>query len=626
MKFRSDTELGMQQKISRRDFLNGASVAIGATLLPGSSPLWANTEQDSSLYYPPSLTGMRGNHAGSFEIAHGLRDGNQWEATDKGENYDLIVIGAGISGLSAAHYYRKSAGNNARILILDNHDDFGGHAKRNEFDLDGRTFIGYGGTESLESPGSYPQIASDLIKELGIDTQRFYTAFDRELYNSFNLKRATFFNRETFGVDHLAVGNIQDPDVLQAIPLSDEGKADLVRLLANDQNYLPGMSPAERLGLLKKIDYLTYLKDYAGLNTEVLKYADSLTRNTWAMGADGLPAAVAWSGGSPGFADMDLGFKAYQAAGAEPWIFHFPDGNATVSRLLVRRMIPAVAAGVDMEDILTDTFDYSRLDESDSPVRIRLNSTVVRAKHQGKDQSGPVDVTYVNAGKAHRVKAEKVAMAGFHAMAPMLCPEIPEPQRNALSNAQRAPMVFTNVLIRNWTSFNKLGLKFAYCPGSYHNSMALDFPVSMGSYTCPKTPEEPMILHLVRTPGQAGLSAYEQFKAGKRDLLTTPFETFERNIRDQLGRVLGPGGFDPARDIAGITVNRWPHGYAYGHDPESGDIAFEPQLWPEAKKHWQRGRQRFGNISFAGIDSSSNAMTESAIEEAHRAIEDLKPL
>lgn len=626
MKSKSDIELGMQHNITRRDFLNGVSIAIGAALLPTSKPLWADDTQSSMPYYPPSLTGMRGSHAGSFEISHALRDGNQWEATDKGESYDLVVVGAGISGLSAAHYYREAAGHNARILLLDNHDDFGGHAKRNEFVLDGRTLIGYGGTESIESPGSYPKVASDLIKELGIDTQRFYTAFDRDLYDSLDLKRGTFFNRETFGVDHLAVGNMLDPEILQAIPMSDEGKAGLARLLRDDIDYLPDLSRAQRLELLKKMDYLTYLKRYAGLNDEVLKYVESLPRNTWAIGADALPAAVAWSGGNPGFADMDLGFEAYQDEDDEPWIFHFPDGNASVTRLLVRRMIPAVAPGDNMEDILTDTFDYSRLDESKSPVRIRLNSTVVRVKHKDKDLSGPVEVTYVNGGKAHSITADRVVMAGYHAMVPMLCPEIPQSQRNALSNAQRAPIVFTNVLLRNWISFKKLGLSYAYCPESFHNSVALDVPVSMGNYTCPKTPEEPMLLHLVRTPGQPGLSAFEQFKAGKHDLLTTSFETFERNIRDQLGRILSAGGFDPARDIAGITVNRWPHGYAYGYDPESEEIAFEPELWPADQRHWQTARQRFGNISFAGTDAVSNAMTEAAIEEAYRAIEDLKPL
>ena len=151
----------------------------------------------------------------------------------------------------------------------------------------------------------------------------------------------------------------------------------------------------------------------------------------------------------------------------------------------------------------------------------------------------------------------------------------------------------------------------------------LDFPVSLGDYHCPKSPDEPMILHLTRVPGQPGLSAREQFTAGKRDLLATSFETFERNIRDQLGRMLGDGGFDPARDIAGITVNRWPHGYAYGYDPDTDRVAFEPRQWPAEKRHWIEGRQRFGNISIAATDAASNAMTESAIEEAHRAVREL---
>ncbi len=625
MKTRSDIELGMQKKITRRDFLNGASIAIGASLLPGSVA-GADRAGPASVYYPPLLSGMRGSHPGSYENAHALRDGKQWQGTNTGEKYDLVVVGAGISGLSAAHYYAHAAGDRARILILDNHDDFGGHAKRNEFVINGRTLIGYGGTESIESPGSYPKVASDLIRELGIDTGRFYSAFDRELYDSLGLRRGTFFNRESFGADHLAPGSALDPGILSDIPMSNEGKTGLTRLLRNETNYLPAMSPAERLALLRHMSYRDYLKQHAGMNDEVLRYAQTLPSNTWAIGADGLPAAAAWSAGSPGFADMDLGFQAYRDEDAEPWIFHFPDGNASIARMLVRRMIPAVASGNDMEDIVTDAFNYDRLDEPGSAVRVRLNSTVVRAKHSGKNQSGPVTVTYVKGRNAHSVTAGNVVMAGYHAMVPALCPEIPEAQRYALSTAQRAPIVFTNVLIRNWRSFQNLGVDYIYCPESYHNSIELDFPVSLGDYKCSRSPDEPMILHLVRTPGQPGLGAYEQFRAGKRDLLATSFETFERNVRDQLARALEGGGFDPARDIAGITVNRWPHGYAYGHDPDSGEIAFEPQLWPDAQRHWQRARKRFGNISFAGTDAASNAMTEAAIEEAYRAIEDLKPI
>jgi spermidine dehydrogenase len=620
---KSDIELGMATDITRRDFLNGVMATIGASLLPASSNSRDIGAQDLAGYYPPALTGMRGSHPGSFESAHQARDGETWKGEDTGERYDLVVVGGGISGLSAAYFYRKAAGKNARILILDNHDDFGGHAKRNEFTIDGRKMIGYGGTMSLETPGGYPDVAKKLIRELGVNTQRFYTAYDQDLYGSLGLERGTFFDKETFGVDCLAVGDLSEPSVLERIPMSDEGKIQLARLVADDQDYLKGMSVADRLALLNSIDYLTYLKKYVGLNDEVLSFAQSLPRGLWAIGSDALPAAVAWSGGHPGFAEMDLGFEAYQSDDREPYIFHFPDGNASIARLLVRSMIPAAASGDDMEDIVTARFDYQKLDDPGSAVRIRLNSTAVRVRHINDKKSGDVRVTYLRDGAARSVTAGKVVMAGYHTMIPRLCPEMPHEQREALSNAKRAPLVYTNVLIRNWTSFEKLGLSNAYCPGSYHHGVTLDFPVSLGEYKCPKAPDEPMVLHLTRVPIQPGLSASDQFAAGKRELLATTFETFERNTRDQLGRVLGDGGFDPARDIAAISVNRWPHGYAYGYDPESDQIAFEPELWPAGKQHWRQARKAFGNISIAGTDAASNAMTETAIEEAYRAVNDL---
>ena len=617
----TDRRLGMGVDISRRDFLNGASVAIGAMLLPTPSTAQAVAAQNLAGYYPPELSGMRGSHPGSFEVAHMARDGVTWSGENTGEVFDLVVVGGGISGLSAAYFYRQTMGNAARILILDNHDDFGGHAKRNEFEIDGRLMIGYGGTMLLDAPGGFPDVAKRLIREIGIDTQRFYTAYDRGLYRSLGLSGGTFFDKETFGTDHLAVGNVTNPDVLKHIPLSAQGKADLVRLLADERHYLTDLSAAECADYLARTDYQTYLKERAGVGDEVLKVLQSRAKGFWAVAIDALPARTAWSTGYPGFADLDLGISSSDED--EPSIFHFPDGNASVARLLVRNMIPSVAPGKNMEDIVTARFDYQRLDQSNSTVRIRLNSTAVRVRHIADKLTNPVQVTYVQGGKASTVDAGQVVMACYHGAIPHLCPEMPQPQRTELASALRAPLVYTNVLIRNWTSFQKLGLRRASCPGSYHTGVTLDFPVSLGDYRCPKSPDEPMILHLTRVPGQPGLSAREQFAAGKRDLLATSFETFERNIRDQLGRMLRGGGFDPARDIAGITVNRWPHGYAYGYDLETDRVAFEPKQWPAEKRHWVKASRRFGNISIAASDAASNAMTESAIEEAHRAVSDL---
>lgn len=618
-----DRQLGMDTAISRRDFFNGVGVAIGASLLPELTSAADVGAQDVAGYYPPGLSGMRGSHDGSFEVAHRLSSDAIWDGEDSGEQYDLVVVGGGISGLSAAYFYRQAMGDSARILVLDNHDDFGGHAKRNEFEIDGRLMIGYGGTMLLEAPGGYPEIAKRLIREIGIDTQRFYTAYDRRLYSSLGLGRGTFFDKETFGRDHLAIGDLTESAVLEQTPLSDDAKADLARLFADERHYLDDLSRDEQIEYLARTDYKTYLRERAEIGDEALKVIEPLPRSVWAVGIDALPARTAWSSAYPGFGDLELGIESYEREESEPSIFHFPDGNASVARLLVRNMIPAAATGDDMEDIVTARFDYRKLDDPRSGVRIRLNSTAVRVRHIDDEPGNAVRVTYVREGKARSVDAGHVVMACYHSMVPRLCPELPMTQNALLSNALRAPLVYTNVLIRNWTSFEKLGVHRVSCPGSFHHRFMLDYPVSLGDYRCPKHPDEPIVVHLTKVPGQPGLGAREQFAAGKRELLSTSFETFERNVRSQLGSALGDGGFDPARDIAAITVNRWPHGYAYGYDPATDAVAFEYSDWPEEKRHWRRASRRFGNISFAATDAASNAMTESAIEEAHRAVSEL---
>jgi len=618
-----DRCLGMDRAISRRDFLNGVSVAVGASLLTACARNGDSIADAATTYDPPAATGMRGSHPGSFEAAHATAQGQRWVAEKTDEHYDLVVVGAGISGLSAAYIYRRDVDPQARILILDNHDDFGGHAKRNEFTIDGRTLIGFGGTMLMTAPSTYPAVAKQVIRELGIDADCYDDFHHKDLFASLKIGRGIFFDKETFGADYLAIESNGFDEAISDAPLSASAKAELARLLADEQDYLAGMTPAERRAVLESHNWRDYLKKFAGLGEEALSYVQKMSHSNWSIGADAFPAWMAWKDSYPGFAGMDLGDDNEEGGEEHGGNFYFPDGNASIARLLVRKLIPEIASGNSMEDIVTASFDYSRLDQADNVTRICLSSTVVELRHQDGELNADVDVTYVRDNAARTVTANKVVWAGYHAMLPHVCPDVPEEQVAAQGSCVRSPLVYTNVLIRNWRSFVNLGLWRAYCPGSFFQSIRVNRPVSIGDYHYPQSPDEPMILHLQHIPLAPGLPAPEQFRAGLRALLETSFETFERNVRDQLGRMLSPGGFDPARDIAAITVNRWPHGYAYSVDAKSGEVAWWPERWRQERRPWVDARQRVGNIAFAGTDAASNAMTESAIEEAHRAVRSL---
>jgi spermidine dehydrogenase len=627
-----DRELGMHRRITRRDFLDGVSIAVGAAAMGTAAAHAQSAAAPASNApgagpYPPNLSGLRGSHAGSFEVAHAVRDGKTFDnASDDGDTWDLIVVGGGISGLAAAWFYRKSAGASARILILDNHDDFGGHAKRNEFRVGGKSLIGYGGTQSIEAPSRYSPEARGLLTDLGIETDRFYKYFDQKFYESRNMTRGVFFDKETYGVDRL-VANEGKPtwaDYLERTPFSEKAKKDMLRIQTEKIDYMPGLAAAEKQEKLRTMSYEAFLRDFAKVDQQVITYFMQNPHPLWAMGIDAVPAlnnltpAVReglalpanqgrGGGGAPGTA----------ARQPEPYIFHFPDGNASVARMLVRSLIPACAPGNTMEDVVTARFNYSKLDVASSPVRLRLNSTVVRVRPLDTEALQGGEVTYVVGGKARRTRAPRVVLACNNTMIPYLCPEIPAPQKEALAYGERVPLIYTNVVVRNWRAFQKLGVSRISYPTGYYSSVDMDFPVSVGDYRFPSTPDEPVVLHMLRTPCRYGVPAKEQYRAGRRDMLATPFTVYERNIREQLGRALGSGGFDPAADIAAITVNRWAHGYAYEY-PSLWERRWDPNEKPNVI-----ARKRFGKITIANSDAGAHAYTDGAIDQAWRAVQEL---
>jgi spermidine dehydrogenase len=638
----------MRRRITRRDFINGVAVTAGAAMMPWQ--LFAGDSADpekSSKYYPPALTGMRGSHPGSFDAAHALRDGTFWDSAGKpletGETYDLIVVGGGISGLAAAHYFRKSAGSNARVLILDNHDDFGGHAKRNEFRVGNAFRLGFGGTFSIESPAPYSAVAKGLIEELGIDVPSYPKYVAKDVYRSHGLRSKIFFDKETFGADKLVVnyhprggGESEDageesPQLLKRFireaPIADQAKRDLQLLYDEPKDYFPGLRSDEKKAKLARISYANYLKDVAGVHEDIVKLYQTLPHGLFGVGIDAVSAQDAWGFDLPGFVGLKLdptpgkgmNRDAIPNEEAENYFFHFPDGNATIARLLVRKLIPGAIPGTSASDVVLAKANYAKLDDAASPVRIRLNSTAVRVKHIGDAASAKeVEVAYARGGKVYTARAKNAVLACWHVVIPYICEELPDKQKEALASAQKVPLLYTNVALRNWSSFEKVGANSIYAPGMYHSYVNLDLPVSIGGYECARKPDEPIVVHMMKAACHPGLPARQQHSFGRIELFTTTFETMERNIRDQLSRMLGPGGFDPARDVAAITVNRWPHGYAYEYN------SLFDSFWLEGgETPCEVARKAFGRIAIANSDAGAYAYTDEAINQAYRAVGEL---
>jgi len=639
-----EKELGMDRAITRRDFLNGVALTLGAAIVP--SPLFAafDVAGDAGEYYPPARTGLRGSHPGSFEVAHSLRDGTFWDQAgaiaDSGEKYDLVIVGAGISGLAAAHYFRKIAGAHARILILDNHDDFGGHAKRNEFRVGQRTLLGFGGTFSIESPAPYSTVARALIEELGIDVASYPKYVNHNQYRSQGLRPKIFFDKETFGVDRLVVdpdprGSAESKDVrgtsiwvfrrfLKEAPLSQQAKKDLRRLYTEKRDYMPGLSSDEKKARLARMSYASYLTEVVKVSPELLKLFQAWPQPLFGIGIDAIAAQDAWGLDAPGFDCLKLDPKpgkgmnrdAIPNKEAEEYFFHYPDGNASIARLLVRKLIPDAIPGNSATDVVTARANYAKLDDGASTVRIRLNSTAVRVRHVGDAASaGEVEVTYVREGKAQTIRGARCILACWHVVIPYICEELPQTQKTALYSAAKVPLLYTNVAIRDWTAFQKLGTNSVYSPGLYHAFMNLDLPVSIGDYRCSRRPEEPIVVHMMKAPCSPGLPAREQHRLGRMELFETTFETMEKSIREQLARILGPGGFDPARDITAITVNRWPHGYAYEYNS-----LWDPFWLEGGESPCEVARKPLGSIAIANSDADAYAYTDCAIDQAWRAV------
>jgi spermidine dehydrogenase len=610
-------------EITRRDFINGSLMAAGSTMLPFEANTQAAMAALSPSYYPPSRTGLRGSHPGSNDVAHSRawNGKSDWGPTTKlTETYDLVVVGGGISGLAAAYFYQQKHGTNKKILILDNHDDFGGHAKRNEHTIDGDTRISYGGSQTLVDPRRADKIVLSLLEDIGVDVPRFKTAYDIDFFKRNDLGSVTYFNKDVFGEDKVVQhpycnypnyiegiqgAKISNEEAVRQAPLSDIGREQLLRVLNGGMHTLD--VPKEELrDYVRSHSYFDYLKDTLGVDDPgVLRMARHSGLDWGSTGTELMSIAAASRCGALGFAPKAV----YDED--NPYIHHFPDGNAGIARALVKKLVPNVAKGNNAEELVLARFNYAELDKSSNVVRIRLNSTAVNVEHTGNDgpeNSSDVSVNYITDGKSYRVQAKSVVMACYNMIIPHIVTGLPQEQSAALRLQGKSPLQYTTVGLKNWRAMKESGIGMAMSPGNMHQAVLMDFPVSMGGYEYTKTPDDPCVIQLICCPyGTVGAPRLQQVREARARMLSLRFEDYEKEIRSHLGGMLPSDLFDFDRDVASISVNRWAHGYSNGGPGDSTKI----------------GRQPFGRISIANSDSAPGADAKTAMMMAHRAVNEL---
>jgi spermidine dehydrogenase len=621
-------------KITRRDFLDGMALAGGAVALSPLQILAGSQEgAHAAQLYPPSLTGMRGNHPGSFEVAHALaREGqrpDEYELLD--EAYDLVVVGAGISGLTAAYLFRKQFGPDAKILILDNHDDFGGHAKRNEFTSQGHTLLGVGGSLNLEQ-AAMGEAERSLLEEVGVDFSALRSAIEPGfLVHDPMSRHGIYLNSSEYAEDRsvvaawnllwAGVGDFES--AIRSLKLSTTDEQGLIALVSGGNGFLDDIPLADREHFARQTEYALFLRERVGLSEQALKITEPWIKALHSTGAEGVSIYEALNSGAPGMNTVmptPESESEDDTESVDPSVYQypiFPDGNASVARLLVRQLIPAAVGGDLDQNVVTSRFDYSQLDREDAPVRLRLNSTAVKAINLDDDQ---VEVAYVSAGRTNAVRANYCILAGYGGMVPHLCPELPEAQKQHLSYGVKAPFICTNVLLRNAAGVRNADVSSYQCPGSFYSLLTSAPPVNLGDFRVPLQADDPMVIWMLHSPTPAipgGLSARDAYRLGRHKLLSMSFEEIESVTLSQLAGMFGSTGFDADRDVEAITVNRWAHGYAYEymdlHDPE----------WPEGQAPHELGRKPIGRIAIANSDTEAYAYVQAAMKAARRAVSEV---
>src|SRR5229473_7785902 len=623
-----DTSLGMNDPITRRDFLGSALLASGALLLESTTPaeLLAVGDEFTGYGGVGEYSTSNGNTLAVLQSGHTIRDGaydpRPRNVIDTGETYDCVVVGGGISGLAAALFFRRQCGSGAKCLILENHPIFGGEAKQNEFLVDGKRLIAHQGSAiyQLQYPHSF---LARFYDSIGLKTPKLTYQKWAGPQPEMPLSRTPY---EAAGLEHGQYGFwfgakfgqkpglwLIDPlcKSLQGAPISDTIRSEWLRYLKGEP--LPGSKfehpKVEGDASSRYLDSITLEQHYMerfGLSRDTVRtFLSPIEGGGSGLGPDALSAYSDYA--------YEMLHPLTEEGSRDQM---FPGGNTTIARLIVKNLIPGALDGPEtVKAVTANNINFAALDTPQTNARVRLSSTAISVQHDREpDKSNFVVISYLKNGQIYRVKARSAVLAGGSWTTKHIVQDLPVSHRRAYAEFYRSPCMMANVAVRNWRFLYKMGMSGCRWFEGTGNYMEVRRLATVGVGDPKIGPDSPIVLSLKVLFSYPGHSTEEQGNLGREELLATAFRDYERRIREQLTEMFAASGFDAQRDIAGIILNRWGHAYL---SPQPG-FFFGREGRPAPRETLRNAP--FGRIAFANTDLAGAMDHRYSILEARRAV------